>query len=234
MTRSLIETSMLTALGAAWLIACLAGVPASAAPRASANYTVSAETIDAGGHLASSSNYTLAGSFEPMVIHSATSSPYEIRHGYFDNQSVARALYEVWALAQGMNPYTIGAPSLDPDLDSVTNILEYAFGLAPLAAGDGSVGLSGLNLASAGTPVVYIDGADIRAIWTRKSNHTAAGLDFTIQFSSDLSTWHDSTDPATMLATDGYVDLMSLPYPLVLPDLTIPQYFRVKVDFSHH
>ena len=76
------------------LFAMLAGFPnlGHATTRSSANYSISAETIDGGGAPASSVNYSSVASVEPAAIGTSTSSDYQIQHGYFAARVVAVAV----------------------------------------------------------------------------------------------------------------------------------------------
>ena len=55
------------------------------------------------------------------------------------------------------------------------------------------------------------------------------------QFSSDLDNWYESADPVGVLVSpvgaNSDYELVSVPFPIFLPDTSIPQYFRVNVVF---
>lgn len=124
----------------------------------------------------------------------------------------------------------------EPDSDFINNLTEYAYELNPTVAGSGGLSLSGLSLIARGMPVVHIEstsgGPVTRVLWLKRINDVEAGLTYAPQFSSNLSTWFDSTDIPLWFDTDDVVDLVGVEYPSILPDFTVPNYFRVLVTID--
>ena len=141
----------------------------------------------------------------------------------------------LWRIANGFHPSDGSTPG-DGDLedrewDGLGNLLEFAFGTDPNVADNVPLALDGsVN----GTPVVSLRiGGGIDAVFTRRDDHGQPGsAAYTVQFSSDLVTFHDSTAIPTVIADSsddpGY-EVVSVPYPLTTPDGKIARYFRVKV-----
>ena len=88
----------------------------------------------------------------------------------------------------------------DTDADGVSDLLEYAFNLNPnafdrrtLTEGTGSSGLPATRLDTSTTP------ARLRIEYVRRKDPSAAGIDYQVQWSSDLSSW--TTDAGTAKVT---------------------------------
>lgn len=120
----------------------------------------------------------------------------------------------------------------DPDGDGLTNLQEYAFGTDPSASSSGSLAYSGATFSTHGQPLVMgpnlpsVNG--FHAVFGRRKNHASAGLTYTVQFSTDLSTWADSSTTPTLLASDATMEVVSIPFPP--GDPVGPAFFRVKVS----
>jgi len=83
--RKLATSFLIAALG------CLFVVPANAVTRASANYSITAETLDGGGRAAGSADYSSVASVEPGAIGASAGSSYSAQHGFITAQIVAVA-----------------------------------------------------------------------------------------------------------------------------------------------
>ena len=121
---------------------------AHAGPRTSADYTVPADTADAGGQRATSASYTNDGSLGGIVGISSA-GPAVAKTGYIGQ------LTEVTALQLAATPTTVdetatrqlnAAPLLDPDGDGQNNAFEFTAGLIPTDP------LSRFNLTIAAVP----------------------------------------------------------------------------------
>jgi hypothetical protein len=69
-------------------------------------------------------------------------------------------------------------------------------------------------------------------VFGRLVDYAAAGLSYTVQFSSDLVYWEDSAVAPTVLVADSLVEAVSVPYPATInpPGGPVaPNYFRVKI-----
>jgi hypothetical protein len=58
-----------------------------------------------------------------------------------------------------------------------------------------------------------MEGADTRALFVRRKDFAAAGITYTVEFTSDLAHWQASTDTPVVLADDGTYQIVSVPYP---------------------
>ena len=83
------------------------------------------------------------------------------------------------------------------------------------------------------TPVLP-DGMEFQAVFGRRQDWVAAGMVYTVAFSADLVDWESGVAEARVVASDGTVDAVTVPYP---PSLSTgsaagrkPQYFRVVVE----
>ncbi|BCX46118.1 outer membrane adhesin-like protein [Haloferula helveola] len=122
----------------------------------------------------------------------------------------------------------------DTDSDNLSDFLERAFGTDPGTPDNVDLALDGtVN----GRPIINIEfspSLTFEAVYMRRDDHGVPGsFIYTAQFSSDLNTWYDSTDTPTVLAdstVDGDYEVVSVPYPFLLPDGKKARFFRLKVD----
>ena len=120
------------------------------------------------------------------------------------------------------------------DLDTLINLLEFAFGTDPNLADRRAMEVDGsVN----GLPVVQVtnDGdGSIDALFNRRDDHGRPGsLDYTAQFSSDLMVFYDHPTAPTILADstdDPAYEVVKVPFPATLPDGREPRFFRVLVE----
>jgi hypothetical protein len=144
---------------------------------------------------------------------------------------------ELWRIANGFHPSDGSTPG-DGDLedregDSLVNLLEFAFGTDPSFSDNQSLVKDGsVN----GTPIVDISfggGVAFDVIFVRRDDHGQPGsLDYIVQFSSDLLTFHDSTDTPTFMvdsSDDPDYEIVKVPYPFFTPDGKKARFSRVKV-----
>ena len=126
------------------------------------------------------------------------------------------------------------AAGANPDGDTLTNLLEFAFGTDPSQASGGSVQWSGSSLITAGSPIPYVfQGGtgtfSYRAAFSRRKDYSLHGLSYKVEFSADLNTWKASTAAPTVLADDGSVQVVYVPY-LVFVNGRKATFFRVGVQ----
>lgn len=101
----------------------------------------------------------------------------------------------------------------------------------------------GGDVTQAGTPKLMNSAAqgqapDYRAVFLRRKDHVAAGLQYTVEFSADLGQWTSSGTTPTFLTdseSSGGMESVSVPHPLAVPanegtENRRPQFFRVGVD----
>ena len=134
------------------------------------------------------------------------------------------------------------ADDADPDTDGLKNVLELAFGTDPnnpdsgpgtldyvgTLAGGGTIGLRG-------QPTVRFEPPGVetaRALFVRRKDYMEVGLTYTVEFSSDLSTWEPgSTCTPQVLASDTLCEVVSVPYPSAV-DGQPAHFVRVRVTFA--
>jgi VCBS repeat-containing protein len=115
-----------------WVLALgLAANPGlHAATRASTNYSISAETLDGGGHAASSANYSTVSSVEVTTIGNSTSANHTLHHGFIQRDETAPANLPPIVMDDDVavdedSPLVVAAPGVlandsDPDGDGLT------------------------------------------------------------------------------------------------------------------
>ena len=118
-------------------------------------------------------------------------------------------------------------PSANPDGDALVNLLEFAFGTAPTTRNSSLVAESGGSIVSLGAPVPRVIGGNSFALFARRKNFSAAALTYTVQFSVDLASWTDSNATPDLLADNGTMQVVSIPFPILSGKLA--RYFRVRV-----
>lgn len=152
-------------------------------------------------------------------------------------QSVTESALENWAAEKGLPPSAAG-PMADADGDGVPNLMEFAFGTSPSASSTAPMQFSGtfaggVTLTQPGQPAVAHEptptGTDYRAVFVRREDHAAVGLNYTVKFSADLITWQTSTVTPTVLGSDGTHQAVSVPYPLFIGGKKA-RFFQVGVD----
>ena len=123
------------------------------------------------------------------------------------------------------------ADEANPDRDGLANLLERAFGTNPMTSQSNVVSVNGQVIVP-GSPTTTVtntaNGVDYRAMYSRRKDYVAAGLSYSPQFSADLSTWVSSTAAPTVIADDGVVQAVTVPYPLSI-DGKKPRFFKVAV-----
>ncbi len=150
--------------------------------------------------------------------------------------------YLAWAQQSFTHPFTLTAPTNNPDHDPLNNLLEFAFGSDPTIAGATLRYSPGGAVTSGGPPITMNfsegGGDDFRAIFTRRKDHIAVGLSYSVQFSADLVHWVTSTTTPTILSGSGsanpaHIEAVSVSYPLLIPvpggGEKKPTFFRVTV-----
>jgi hypothetical protein len=128
---------------------------------------------------------------------------------------------------------TVAGADANPDADGLTNFQEYAFGLDPSQGFGGVLRWSGSNLLERGVPTPFASGTagsfTFRAVFARRKDFAAAGLSYTVEFSGDLGTWRASTSTPSVLADDGVIQAVSVPYPFFVNGKKAT-FFRVRVQ----
>lgn len=144
---------------------------------------------------------------------------------------------DAYEIANGLNRYANDA-STNSDTDSLSNFLQFAFGLNPAIADGGlaDVDVPGHLLKKRGAPTTWFEsttnGTDFRVIYIRRKDAAEVGLAYTPQFSGDLVNWVDSTTTPTVIAQDGEVEAVSIRYPLFVAGRKA-RFFRVNVSSGH-
>ena len=143
-------------------------------------------------------------------------------------------LPDTWQVQYFGESSNLGGSNMDFDNDGVINLLEFAYGTDPSQASGGSVQWSGSSLITAGSPIPYVfQGGtgtfSYRAAFSRRKDYSLHGLTYTVEFSADLNTWKASTAAPTVLADDGSVQVVYVPY-LVFVNGRKATFFRVGVQ----
>lgn len=123
----------------------------------------------------------------------------------------------------------------DPDGDGVKNLAEFGFGLDPKVSQNGVITVVGDAITQRGSPTTSLSttqsGVDFRAVFGRRKDYVAAGLTYTVQFSGDLASWVNSVATPTVLADDGEIQAVSVPYPF-FAGTKKARFFRVAISIA--
>jgi hypothetical protein len=139
-----------------------------------------------------------------------------------------------WARENGIE----GEPADgDFDNDALSNLQEFAFGTDPTHPTTGPIDyVNGGAVTTSGSPALLPDGETYFAVFGRRTDYVAAGLTYTAQFSADLSSpWLVSVAEPTVLATDGEIDAVSVPFHGLIDTDSGPQkarFFRLGVSLA--
>ena len=110
--------------------------------------------------------------------------------------------------------------SADPDRDGLSNLAEFAFGLNPTQTGSDAG-------TRAESPPDHPE--SMRAVFRRRKDHLTAGLEYIVEFSSNLGDWTPSSEIPAFVADEGDVERVSLQFP-ILPNGQPGRFFRVRVE----
>ena len=122
-----------------------------------------------------------------------------------------------WATGKGLGGANSG-PTADLDRDGVPNMIEWAFGTNPALASAGTLSVSGGTITKRGGPTTLsvsdgLGGTTRVAAFARRKDYAASGLSYTVQFSRNLSTWIADFTTPSVIADDGEIEIVTLPYP---------------------
>jgi autotransporter-associated beta strand protein len=147
---------------------------------------------------------------------------------YNDNSLRLISLYQEWV---DVNNVT-GVRGADDDGDSFSNLMEYAFGTNPQVASSSSITFSGGAVTSPGQPLLLEESGVYYAVFGRRSDYVAAGLTYTVQFSAGLDQWTNGVSEPVIIATDGNIDAVRVPFPNFVSTIAGPKkptFFRVQI-----
>jgi hypothetical protein len=145
----------------------------------------------------------------------------------------ADGLADTWQVQYFGEYSLLGGPNTDVDGDGLTNLQEYAFGMNPEQSSTTTIAWSGSILENRGLPVAFASGMDgsftFRAVFSRRKNYLTSKLGYSVEFSGDLLAWKASTSTPKVLADDGEIQAVSVPYPFFVNGKKA-RFFRVKVQ----
>ena len=93
--------------------------------------------------------------------------------------------YETWAANPAYAGFDLSNPAADADHDGMSNFMEFAFGLDP-------------TMGTSANPCTPLHGTQFS--YTRRAN---SGLTYTVEYSTDLTTWNPATTSESAGAADS-------------------------------
>jgi hypothetical protein len=156
---------------------------------------------------------------------------------YLIQDSQPRTIIEKWRQTYFSTEQNLGisANLADHDHDGVSNLAEFAFGTDPLAAQSATSSSAAtptqVQRKSVPTIVPSHTGQGYNVVITRRQDWQAAGLTYTYEFSTDLETWTVNSATPTILATDGYYESVSVPFPNIA-NSDPGRFVRVQVSIA--
>ena len=125
-----------------------------------------------------------------------------------------------------------GGPGGNPDGDGGSNLEEFGFGTNPAVGNAGTISVTGGVITQLGSPTTRVTnvpgGVQFRALYGRRKDYMAARLTYTVQFSAELTTWVNSAAMPTVIADDGNIEAVTVPYPFFVQGKKA-RFFRVVV-----
>lgn len=142
---------------------------------------------------------------------------------------------EFFSAAELLDP-TLSGPMADADGDGAPNLLEFAFGGDPRDPATGALGLvhegsatGPATLLAPGLPVLIEEDGAWHVLFVRRASVFTEGLVYRPRFSPDLAAWTDAAAEPVVIASEGLLELVSLPFPATSGGEP-RRFFRVEVE----
>ena len=168
------------------------------------------------------------GHFQIRVTNANPATNAAISGLFFGPPAIPKTPYENWVASNGLNAAN-SDPAADYDHDGVPNLLEWAFGSNPKTANTGSLAVSAATIVRRGTPTSLTAGTSQLAAFGRRKDYVSSGLTYLVQFSNDMATWTTSAATPSVIADDGEIEIVTVPFPTPA-DGTRGSFFRVVVS----
>lgn len=163
------------------------------------------------------------------------SGNYKPKHGVIRQfkTSPMTETFSEWQRRNADNsPYTASDPN---DIYELRSLTCFAFGLDPFISSSGLLSWNNDQVTDRGFPNVKAGsqpfGVDYRALFLRRKNAAVIGLTYRVEFTGDLISWQSSQVTPTVLADDGEMEMVSVPYPWFVAGRKA-RFTRVVVDLA--
>ena len=126
------------------------------------------------------------------------------------------------------------ADTANPDGDADINLIEFAFGTNPTVGQSNAISTNA-GAITPGKPTVRVtntgSGVIFEAMYGRRKDYLTAEVSYTVEFSADLLTWVASTDTPAVIADNGVMQAVTVPYPFFINGKKA-QFFHVIVTMQ--
>jgi hypothetical protein len=123
----------------------------------------------------------------------------------------------------------ISGADADCDGDGTVNLLEYAFGTDPREAATDRLLVGEGALVTRGLPTMELDGpGGRRVLYSQRKGAGTVGVTVRPVFSSALAGWTESAGEPVVIADDGEIQVISVPF----PEGSGRSFFRVEVSLA--
>ena len=144
---------------------------------------------------------------------------------------VALSPYDAWRANYPALVGAAAAPGADADGDGDTNLEELAFNTNPGSGAIDTLAFESGFVTSYGRPLLSEEGGKA-IIYGRRMDRADHGLTYTVQFSHDLDHWVDNTAAPEVIADDGIIEAVRVPFPATIATPQgdqEPRFARVRV-----
>ena len=134
---------------------------------------------------------------------------------------VAGTPFTDWATANGLPTNSAASNGI--------NLLRFGFGLSADGSQDGPITVQNDTILQPGWPVLLSPNPPERTGYAVLFGNRKIGATVTVQFSADLASWENSSNPGAVMAGNDLLEARTTPFPSVLGNGRQPRFFRVAV-----
>lgn len=177
----------------------------------SAEYTTSNGSLIFTGSLVTTESAEYTASTGSLIFTGTLTTTESAEYTVAEGTQSSLCPYEIWAATWPLTG-ALSAENSDYDLDSITNVEEWAFDTDPTYPFTGAITFSSGTITQHGVPTLYISGG-ANLVWGRRLDYASLGLTYTPEFSPNNITWTPSAATPTGVANDATLSAVYVPFP---------------------